>query len=220
MQRHLQYGLFILLSGGIMLTMCNREYFELDRLSTEIELEPGIVAPLIYGSFGISDLVEVLDSADYTFQDEDGEPYYLVYADTIFSVDEKVEFDAGLENDKVTYLKISFRTVNEMPLEMDLQIYLEDANQVVLDSVFDNLGIIVEPSQVDSDGKLITASEDDNSSTFDADKIGMLKDVAYLRVKSKMAALKEEVDFVKIYAAYSLDFELSISTNVRLNTQE
>jgi hypothetical protein len=203
-----------------MLTMCNREYFELDRLSTEIELEPGIVAPLIYGSFGISDLVEVLDSADYTFEDEDGMPYYLVYTDTIFSVDDTVEFDTGLEDDIVTYLKVSLRTVNEMPLEMDLQIYLEDANQVVLDSVFDNLGIVVEPSQVDSDGKLIAASEDDNSSTFDVDKIGILKDVAYLRVKSKMAALMEGVDFVKIYTAYSLEYELSISTNVRLNTQE
>ena len=220
MRRHLNYGLFILLFGGIMLTTCNREYFELDRLSDEIELEPGMVAPLIYGSFDMSDIAEVIDSTDYTLEDEDGEPFYLVYTDTIFSVDDTVEFDLGMEDDMITYLQVSLKTVNEMSLEMDLQIYLEDANQVVLDSVFDNLGIIVEPSQVDSDGKLIAATEDEHTSTFDTDKIGILKDVAYLRVKSKMQAAKEGVEFVKIYAAYSLDYELSISANVSLNTQE
>jgi hypothetical protein len=220
MKRQLNYGFIFLLVGGFLLTTCHKDQFEMDRLSTEIELEPSIVAPLIYGSFDMSDLVEVMDSADYTLEDEDGVPFYLVYTDTIFSVDDTVGFDSGLEDDMVTYLQVSLKTVNEMPLEMDLQIYLEDANQVVLDSVFDNLGIVLEPSQVDSDGKLIAATEDENSSTFDAEKIGILDDVAYLRVKSKMQAVKEGVAFVKIYAAYSLDFELSISANARINTQD
>ena len=46
MKRQLYYGIIFLLAGGMLLTTCNKDYFDLDKLSDEIELEPELVAPL------------------------------------------------------------------------------------------------------------------------------------------------------------------------------
>ena len=75
----------MLLAGGLLLTTCNKEYFELDRLSDEIELEPSLVAPLIYGSLTLQDIVERIDSTGYTHVDDEG-LIYIVYEDTAYSV--------------------------------------------------------------------------------------------------------------------------------------
>ncbi|MCK4746605.1 MAG: hypothetical protein KAT15_06210, partial [Bacteroidales bacterium] len=85
MTRHLFYGIIFLLTGGLLLTTCHKEYFELNRLSDEIELEPELVAPLMYGSMSLEDIVELVDSLDYTEVDEEG-LIYIVYSDTAFTV--------------------------------------------------------------------------------------------------------------------------------------
>jgi hypothetical protein len=219
MKRHIFCAIIFLLVAGFMLTNCHQEYFEMDRLSTKMELEPGLVGPLLYGSIGMEDVIEVLDSNDYSIEDEAGLTYYLIYADTIYSVDDTTRFETSLPEDVVTQLQINLKTVNELPFSMELQVYMEDENNAVLDSVFDSQGVVLAPAQVDSDGKLIAAIEDENSSTFDTEKISILDSVAYLRVKSKMLVANEGVNFVKVYATYSMDYELSLSAKARLKTQ-
>jgi hypothetical protein len=219
MKRHILIGILYLLAVSFMLASCHREYFEFDRLSTEMELEPGLVAPLLYGSFTMGNLIEFLDSTDYSMEDEAGLTYYLIYADTIFSVDDTTSFETGELEEVVTQLQVNLKTVNELPFYMDLQVYLENENQVVLDSVFDNQGVVLAPAQLDSEGKLVIITEDENSSTFDNEKIGILDSVAFLRVKSRMLVASEGADFVKVYATYSMDYELSLSAKARLKIQ-
>jgi hypothetical protein len=219
MKRHIPSGILFLLAVSFMLTTCHKEYFEFDKLSTEMELEPGLVAPLLYGSFTMEDLIEFLDSTDYSLEDEAGLTYYLIYADTIFSVDDTTSFETGMQEDMVTQLQVNLKTVNELPFYMELQVYLENENQAVLDSVFDNQGVVLTPAQLDSEGKLLVITEDENSSTFDDEKISILDSVAYLRVKSRMVVASEGADFVKVYATYSMNYKLSLSAKARLKIQ-
>ena len=44
------YYLVCLVTGILFLSSCHKEYFELDKLSDEIEIHTDLVAPLIYGS--------------------------------------------------------------------------------------------------------------------------------------------------------------------------
>ena len=67
------------------MTNCNKEQFDLDRLSDEIELESQLVAPLVYGSMSMKDIVERFDSSGYVDEFPDG-LIYLVYADTLVEV--------------------------------------------------------------------------------------------------------------------------------------
>lgn len=208
----------ILLSGALLITSCIQDNFNLDLLSDEMETRPSLVLPLIYGFFDMDDLVEVIDTGDYSLEDEDGERYYLVYPDTIYWLDETVDFSGELNQEMVTYIQVTVKSVNELAIRMALQVFMEDENHVVLDSFFDGQGVILEPSQVDNDGKLIKSAEDENSATFEEDKISIIDDVAFLRFRAGMHAAKGEDAFVKIYASYALSYKMSLTANVLLNT--
>lgn len=207
-----------LLAVTLFMASCMKDNFNLDLLSEEIETEPVLALPLIYGGFDMDDLAEVIDDEDYSLEDEDGDRYYLVYPDTIYWLDDVVEFETELDQDVLTYLRIDVASLNELAIRMALQIYMEDENHVVLDSVFDDGGVLLEPAQIDSDGKLIEATEDENRSTFDADKIALVDDVAFMRVRAGMHASKGEEDYVKIYAEYALDYKISFLANARINS--
>lgn len=197
---------------------CVKDNFDLDKLNDEMETEPVLNLPLIYGGFNMDDLVEVLDSGDYSLEDPDGERYYLVYPDTIYWLDDTVGFSTDLNQDEVTYIQMAVNSVNELAIKMVLQIYFEDENHVVLDSLFDNLGVYLGPAQIDNDGKLIQATENENSSTFDDYKLGILDDIAYMRVRAGMHAEKGDSLFVKIFATYALEYEIMLTANAVINT--
>lgn len=206
--------------AGMYMTSCMQDNFNPGLISDEMEIEPVLNMPLLYGDFNMDELVEVIDTGDYSLEDEDGERYYLVYPDTIYWMDETANVSTELSQDVVTYIKMSVGTLNELAIKMVLQVYLEDENHVVLDSLFDNLGIYIAPSQVDSDGKLIEVTENENSSTFDSYKLGILDQIAHIRVRAGMHAEKGEEEFVKIYASYALNYEISLTANARINTNE
>jgi len=211
------FGIGIIVAGALLITSCVQDNFNLDLLSDEMETEPVLVVPLLYGSFDMDQLVEVLDSGDYSLQDKDGERFYLVYPDTIYWLEDTVGFSTDLNQDVVTYIQMTLKSVNELAIRMVLQVFMEDENHVVLDSLFDGQGVIVEPAQINSDGTLLMATEDENNSTFDADKISILKDIAYLRLRTGMHAAKGEENFVKIYASYALSYEMSLTANAIIN---
>jgi hypothetical protein len=223
MRRKHIFGFIMLLTGGLLFTGCHKEYFKTDRLSDEMEIEPELVLPLINGSMSMEDLTEVIDSTSWVLEDEEGLSYYLLITDTIYSVEETIEADftdSDLDGSMVTGVQINLRTVNELAIQVELQVYLEDENHVVLDSLFDNNGVVLNPARIDSDGKLIEATEDENSATFDSDKVEMLNDVAFTRMSWRMLAANEGEDFVKIYATYSLAYEMSIWALFRLNSRD
>ena len=213
-----RFTIAMLLTGGLLITSCIQDNFNLDVLSDEMETEPTLVLPLIYGFFDMDDLVEVIDSGDYSLEDEDGERYYLVYPDTIYWLDETVDFSGELDQDVVTFFQLTVNSVNELAIRMALQVFMEDENHVVIDSLFDGRGVILEPAQVDSDGKLIQATEDENSSTLEEDEISIINDVAFLRFRVGMHAAKGEEEYVKIYASYALSYEMSFEANAVLNS--
>ena len=79
------YGKIFLMVGGLFLTSCHKEYFQLDRLSDEMEIRTDVVAPLIHGSMYMGDIVSLFDSAGYVGEFEDG-LIYLAYTDTLVEV--------------------------------------------------------------------------------------------------------------------------------------
>ena len=68
--------------GILTVSTCQREMFELDRLSTEVELEPQLVAPLIHGSLSMTDVTELFEDIEYIDQFPDS-LIYFAYSDTV-----------------------------------------------------------------------------------------------------------------------------------------
>lgn len=216
--KQLSIILSIIFAAFLLITSCVQDNFDLDMLSDEMELEPVLNLPLTYGYFDMDDLAEVIDSEDYSLEDEDGERYYLVYPDTIYWLDETLDFSTDLNQDVVTYMEMNLKSVNELAIKMVMQVFFEDENHVVLDSLFDNLGVYLGPAEIGSDGKLIKATENENGSTFDEDKLGILDEIVFMRVRAGMHASKGDSLFVKIYASYALNYEMALEVHTKINT--
>ena len=216
--KRLIFGISLLLTIAWISRSCMKDNFDLDTLSKEMELSPDLVLPLIYGAFDMDDLVEVLDTGDYSQEDEEGERYYLVFPDTIYSMDETVDFSSDFNEDVVDYLQIRVDSENELAIRMALQIFLEDENHEVLGTFFDNQGVLLDPALIDDDGKLLEAAVDVNSSTLDTDFLSILNEAEYMRVTTGMYAPSSGEDFVKIYASYALRYDISMEVHAKINT--
>jgi hypothetical protein len=59
-----------------------------------------------------------------------------------------------------------------------------------------------------------------STADFHTEKLGKLEDTRYLRVDAHLMTSGSGNQYVKFYSEYSLDFEISIFANLRINTRE
>ncbi len=140
-----------------------------------------------------------------------------------YALTDTMEFsvgDGGIDTSLVKEVVVSVFTINELPLELSLQIYLLDESYAVLDSLFDGVPPLLPSSEVDPDGRLVSASEKDNRINFPTERLGILEQISYLRVEARIVSAGSGDQFVKFYSDYSLDFEISFFANFRINTRE
>ena len=163
----------------------------------------------------------LLDSSRFMLEAEFLVPMDLRY--TAYAMQDTIEFDLGeegIDTSMVKEVRLKVSTVNELPLELDLQLLLLDDAYLVLDSVFEQEGVFLLASEVDADGELISASEQINEADFPAEKLGKLEQVRYMLVLARLVTSGQGQEYVKFYSGYSLDFEISLHASLRLNTQE
>jgi len=77
---------FLILVFAIGFTQCMQDEYDFDKLSTEMEINGGIITPVGYGSLSIDNLISKLDSSSSEFLNEyeDG-LLYITYKDSIGS---------------------------------------------------------------------------------------------------------------------------------------
>ena len=63
---------------------CMRDEFEFDKLSTEVEINAGLLMPLAYGSLSFDNIISEFDNSGLLSEDADG-LLYLTYADSLIS---------------------------------------------------------------------------------------------------------------------------------------
>ena len=85
MRKIIFYCTIFIMAGSLFLRSCQKEQFQLENLSDEIEIQTDLVAPLIYGSMGMAELVAEFDSSGYVGEFEDG-LLFLTYSDTLVNV--------------------------------------------------------------------------------------------------------------------------------------
>jgi len=142
---------------------------------------------------------------------------------TVVGLEDTLEFEMGedgIDTSMVLEAQVFVGTVNELPLKLDLQVYLMDEFYQVLDSLFDDEHVILAASEVDADGKLVQASEETNTAFFPPEKLGKLEEVRYLHVFARVNTSEQGSRDVKIYSAYMLEFNISLFANLRINSRE
>ena len=163
----------------------------------------------------------VLDTSRFMVEAEFMLPLDLSFSE--YALMDTLEFELGEEGIDTAIIKdvvISVSTINELPMELGLQVYMLDESFVVLDSVFDDDAVFLPSSEVDSEGKLLSASENNNSINFHTERLGSLEEVRFLKIEATLLTSGSGNQFVKFYSDYSLDFEISVYANFRINTRE
>ena len=147
----------------------------------------------------------------------------LDFRSTVIALEDTMEFemgDPGIDTSMVQQVNLTMSTVNELPIKLDLQVYLLDEFYQVLDSVFGENVVMLAASEVDQEGKLIQAGEEANTAIFPAEKLGKLEEVRYLQVQARMNTSELGSKDVKLYSDYSLDFKLSLFADLLIKSRE
>ncbi len=163
----------------------------------------------------------LLDTSRFMTEMEFLVPLDLAF--TEYSLSDTLEFDLveeGVDTSFVKNVVIKLSTVNELPIELGLQVYLLDVSDNLLDSLFNGDPVLLASSEVDGEGKLLNASETIHNINFPAEKLGALEQTKYLWIKARMVTADSGVPFVKFYSDYTLDFMLSFYAELRINNRE
>jgi len=163
----------------------------------------------------------LLDTSRFMTEMEFLLPLDLLF--TEYTLADTLEFalgEDGIDTSFVKHVVVNLSTVNELPIELGLQVYLLDASDTVLDSLFNGDPVFLSSSEVDSEGRLLLASEDSHRIDFPAEKLGILEQTEYLWIEARMVSAESGGQFVKFYSDYTLDFEISFSAELRINNRE
>jgi len=140
-----------------------------------------------------------------------------------YTLTDTLEFalaEDGIDTSFIKHIVINLSTVNQLPIELGLQVFLLDASQTVLDSLFNGDPVFLSSSEVDSDGRLVLASEDSHSIDFPTGKLGILEQTEFLWIEARMVTAESGSQFVKFYSDYTLDFDISFYAELRINSSE
>lgn len=111
-------------------------------------------------------------------------------------------------------------TLNELPFDGSLNLYMEDENEVAIDSLIGNV-LFAAPQAYDSNGKVSSPAENTTKIELFEDKINSLIAASRLRMLIKLnsyGASKEE--FVEIFADYDLQVKLGVSGKVSIDLND
>lgn len=115
-----------------------------------------------------------------------------------------------------------FRTnaVNKIPAEVLLQVYLLDASESIIDSLYFDGPIVLPAATVNEEGEVINSGELlKHDVPFNEDKLDQLTDVASIEIYNKLIIKSAKDVLTKYYEDQDLWLQLAVrvSTNLKLN---
>jgi hypothetical protein len=138
----------------------------------------------------------------------------IVLADT-FAIDLSKAKDTNVESGAIRS-KIN----NQLPLDAFLQLYIADANSIIIDSLFTTAQTaIVKASSVNTQGELVTAGTTDSEAIIPIEKLNKLFDAKKMIVKVKMNTAKDasgaSID-VKFKSSYKMNVIFGLKAKLKL----
>jgi hypothetical protein len=121
---------------------------------------------------------------------------------------------SGVNQSSVKTASIKILSVNQMPLDANIQLYLADKNYHITDSLFtSNQTYIVKGSSVNPAGDLLSASTADLSLSLSPDKLEKIFSSSYLLIRSKLNTTKDAgggLLNVKFKSSYKLKLSVGL----------
>ena len=141
-----------------------------------------------------------------------------------FSLADTLTLDFGdLTSSSVILASLKVKTVNEMPLDANIQLYLADKNYHILDSIFaSNQTYLIKASTVTGAGDLAKAGTSYLLLDLSADKLNKLFSSSHLIIKSKLNTSKDANGVllnVKFKSTYKLKMNVGLMAKLNISTK-
>lgn len=158
------------------------------------------------------------DSSSFLAQVEVILPVYGTLADFGVFDTLKVEtfdFDIDLgEFGEADYAEFKLVTVNEMPLDIDLQLYFADENGQILDSLFEKSELIILAAPVDENGIVTQSIRKETFSRMDNERFEKLNQTRNLLLKSNFSTINNGTTDVQLRGSQKVDIGMGLKFGV------
>ena len=140
-----------------------------------------------------------------------------------FSMKDTVELnmnDIIGDSTDITELTAKFKTINELPADVDFQVYFLDSTYTMVDTLFDEGDRpVIKSAVTDDNGEMLSPTEKISKMTFYEDEISDLSKVrnAVFEAGLKTSDFSDTTKKVKFYSDYSFKFRMSVETKVGLD---
>jgi hypothetical protein len=155
----------------------------------------------------------VLDTSRLTIGVHVELPFHGSFSE--LSLSKRFDFD-GIGIDDLGRSKIKLKTINETPLDMRVQAYFVDANEVVLDSLFIDR-TIVKGAPVDANGFTQSANEVEMEVPITQAKVDRIDQATHVMLVATMITVNNGTVPVKISSTDKLQVILGVNTRVKYN---
>jgi len=141
----------------------------------------------------------------------------FIFEDTL-DLDFEEQFGENL--DMIEYFGFTMGVTNEIPLELKLQVYFcdDDPLKTVLDSLFRDDDIFLNPAPVGPDGIHTVAEYKVNKVEYNDEQLQKIKATKYARIRATVNTPGTE--YFKFYSFYKLGFDLGATVQLNINSNE
>ena len=178
--------------------------------------EPGFSLALGYGSLGMNE--------DSGFNMDLFNDYDLSgFPDWIEEVDIPLtyQFPFDLENlnefsEEIVTLMFRINTYNGFPAFANVQAYFLDINEIVVDSLFPDEPLIIEPGNLQGNGETVEKKHTQTDVYISQEKIDALSSVRYLLVEGGIQNLQLDTALIDYYPTYTIDIQMGMQAELNL----
>ena len=126
-----------------------------------------------------------------------------------FTYEKTTDFDLS-DIDQIEELEFKLITKNGLPLDTDMQLYFEDANGNVLDSLLTNNQSLLVAADVDNNGKVTASGDHTELVSFTGARIQNIQRATKIRLKAELSTANMGATSVKLFADYESSFQLGV----------
>jgi hypothetical protein len=140
-----------------------------------------------------------------------------------FALEDTTDFDfekeIGKDIDKIEYFRLTMNTDNGLPVETKVQVYFTDASYVVLDSMFRDDDVLLEPATVVNE-KVTAPKNLIKQVEYTPADLEKIKPTKFIRYRASINTPTTGTGYFKFYSDYTVGIKLSVKANVRINSTE
>ena len=123
--------------------------------------------------------------------------------------------------DFIKYFRITLEGKNEFPLQVGIQVYFTNAGYVVLDSLFIGNSVLLNSPAVDVNGKVSQAADFKQSVDLSKERLSVIRNTKFAIFKASLSTSNSAAgQYVKFFSYYKLDFNMSVKTNLNINSRK